>query len=46
MIVLTIFLSALGLIALAAIVYGQRGKSSDSILGRPLHFEFVWRIAQ
>jgi membrane protein len=44
---LTISLSILGLIALAAIVYGNRaGKMIGQHLGTPAHFEFVWRIIQ
>jgi membrane protein len=44
---LTIFLSVLGLIALTAIVYGNRaGKIIGQHLGTPAHFEFLWRIVQ
>lgn len=44
---LTICLSILGLIALAAIVYGNRaGKMIGQHLGTTAHFEFVWRIIQ
>jgi membrane protein len=47
MVGLTISLSVLGLIALTAIVYGNR---AGNILGRNLgvsaHFEFLWRIVQ
>lgn len=44
---LTISLSILGLIALAAIVYGNRaGKIIGQHLGMPAQFEFVWRIVQ
>lgn len=44
---LTISLSILGLIALAAIVYGNRaGKMIGQHLGTTAHFEFVWRIIQ
>jgi membrane protein len=44
---LTISLSVLGLIALGAIVYGNRaGKIIGQHLGAPGHFEFLWRIVQ
>jgi membrane protein len=44
---LTISLSILGLIALAAIVYGNRiGNIVGRYLGAPAHFEFLWRIIQ
>ena len=44
---LTISLSALGLIALAAILYGNRaGKIIGQYLGAPAQFEFLWRIVQ
>jgi membrane protein len=47
MFALTISLSALGLTALAAIVYGNRaGKMMGPHLGTPAHFEFVWRSIQ
>jgi membrane protein len=47
MFALTISLSALGLIALAAIVYGNRaGKIAGQHFGMSPHFEFVWRIGQ
>lgn len=42
---LTISLSILGLIALAAIVYGNRiGNIAGRHLGTPAHLEFLWRI--
>ena len=42
---LTISLSALGLVAVAAIVYGNRaGNIIGRHLGAPAHFEFLWRI--
>ena len=45
MFALTISLSALGLTALAAIVYGNRvEKIIGQHLGTPAHFEIVWRI--
>src|SRR5438067_13534185 len=41
---LTISLSVLGLIALTAIVYGNRaGRNIGQHLGAPTHLEFVWR---
>lgn len=44
---LTTSLSALGLTALAAIVYGNRaGVIIGQHLGTPARFEFVWRILQ
>src|SRR5947209_10935905 len=44
---LTIALSILGLIALAAIVYGNRiGKIIGQHLGAPAHFEFLWPTVQ
>jgi membrane protein len=44
---LTASLSALGLIALTAIVYGNRaGKIISRHLGTPAHFESLWRIVQ
>lgn len=44
---LTISLSALGLIALAAFFYSDRaGNIVGEHLGAPAHFEFVWRILQ
>jgi len=44
---LTISLSVLGLIALAAILYGHRaGDIIGQHLGAPAHFEFLWRIMQ
>jgi membrane protein len=44
---LTISLSILGLIALAAIVYGNRiGNIAGRNLGAPAHFDFFWRILQ
>jgi membrane protein len=44
---LTISLSALGLIALAAIVYGNRaGNIIGRHLGAPAHFEVLWRNVQ
>jgi membrane protein len=44
---LTISLSALGLTALAAIVFGNRvGKIIGQHLGTPAHFEFVWHVIQ
>ncbi|HLJ17549.1 MAG TPA: YihY/virulence factor BrkB family protein [Bryobacteraceae bacterium] len=44
---LTISLSVLGLIALAAIVFGNRaGKIIGQHLGAPAHFDFLWRIVQ
>jgi membrane protein len=43
----TISLSALGLTALAAIVYGSRaGRIIGQHFGTPAHFELVWRIVQ
>lgn len=45
--VLTIGLSILGLIALAAILYGNRaGDLLGHNLGIPAHFDFLWRILQ
>jgi membrane protein len=47
MFALTISLSALGLTALAAIVYGNRAAIIiGQHLGTPARFEFVWRILQ
>jgi membrane protein len=44
---LTVSLSTLCLIALAAIAYGdQTGKIIGHYLGTPAHFEFFWRIVQ
>jgi len=44
---LTITLSVLGLIALAAIHYGNRaGSGIGQYLGVPAHFAFLWRIIQ
>jgi membrane protein len=44
---LTISLSLLGLVALTAIVYGNRGgKLLGRHLGAAAHFEFLWRIVQ
>lgn len=44
---LTISLSVLGLIALAAILYGNRaGNIVGQHLGVPARFEFLWRILQ
>jgi len=44
---LTICLSVLGLIALAAIVYGNRaGKIIARQLGLPAHFELLWRVVE
>lgn len=41
------FLSALGLIALAAVLYGNRaGKIIGRYFGAPAHFELLWRIIQ
>jgi membrane protein len=47
MFALTISLSALGLAAPAAIVYGNRAERIvGQHFGTPAHFEFVWRILQ
>lgn len=44
---LTTSLSILGLIALTAIVYGNRtGRIIGQHLGTPAHFQFLWRIIQ
>jgi membrane protein len=44
---LTISLCILGLIALTAILYGDRaGRIVGEYLGVPAHFEFLWRIMQ
>ena len=44
---LTITLSVLGLIALAAILYGSRaGNIIGQYRGAPTHFEFLWRVMQ
>ncbi len=47
MFALTISLSILGLIALTAIVYGNRaGNIIGRHLGVPAHLEFLWRVVQ